>query len=67
MPTSVALPVRSLTNSARATITMLSPITLVLDASHRLRNDGWRRTRRRSLIASNHYQDPAGYALLAPR
>ena len=56
MPTSVALPVRSVTNSARATTTMLSPITLVLEASHRLRNAGWRRTRRRSLIVGNHYR-----------
>ena len=56
MPTSVALPVRSVTNSAMATTTMLSPITLVLDASHRLRKAGWRRTRRRSLIAANHYR-----------
>ena len=55
MPTSVALPVRSVTNSARATITMLSPSTLVLDASHRFRNAGWRRTRKRSLMARNHY------------
>ena len=56
MPTSVALPVRSVTNSARATTTMLSPITLVLEASHRLRNAGWRRTRRRSLIVGNLYR-----------
>ena len=34
---------------------MLSPSTLVLDASHRFRNAGWRRTRKRSLMARNHY------------
>jgi hypothetical protein len=56
MPTSVALPVRSVTNSASATITMLSPITLALEASHRLRNAGWRRTRSRSLMAGKHYR-----------
>jgi hypothetical protein len=28
----------------------------VLEASHRLRNAGWRRTRRRSLIAPNDYR-----------
>ena len=57
MPTSVALPVRSVTQMVQAsTTTMLSPMTLVLEASHRLRNAGWRRTRSRSLIAGKHYR-----------
>jgi len=37
IPTSVGLSVRSVTNSARATITTPSPIALALCANHRFR------------------------------
>ena len=51
MPRSVGSPVRSMTNSASATVTIRSPSTLARPASQSSRKSRWRRVANRSVIA----------------